>query len=74
MGLAGALVAEREPLQRLGLPREQLVGQPLERLADHHERAVAATGAEVQVAQPATAAAVAPLGGEHDEVERCAPA
>ena len=27
-------------------------------------------GAEVEVAEPAAAAAVAPLGGEHDEVER----
>ena len=64
---------DRELLQPLGLPREHLVGQALERLAEHHEAvAVGRARAQVQVAQPALAAAVAPLGGEHDQVERVA--
>ena len=55
----------------LGLPGEQLVGEALERLADHHELArLGIARAEVQVRQPAPAPAVAPLGREHDEIER----
>ena len=62
-------------LQPLGLPGEQLVGEALERLADHHELAgVGIARAEVEVREPAAPPAVAPLGREHDEVERAAPA
>ena len=60
---------DRQPLQLLGLPAQQLVGHPLERLADHHE-AVGTASAEVQVAEPADAPTVAPLGGQHDQIER----
>ena len=56
--------------QLLGLPLEHRVGETLERLADHDERAVGTARAEVQVRQPTLAPAVAPLGREHDEVER----
>ena len=53
------------------LPLEHLVGQPLERLAEHH---VLAGGrierAEVQVRELAGAPAVAPFRREHDEIER----
>ena len=53
----------------LGLPAQQLVGEPLERLAHHHERAgVRVAGAEVQVGQPPLPAAMAPLGPEHHQV------
>src|SRR5689334_23073595 len=45
-----------------GLPLEHLVGEPLERLAEHDEAAARLVArAEVQVAQPAVAAAAAPL-------------
>ena len=51
--------------------REQLVGQALEGLADHHEPAGAGIArAEVEVREPALPPAVAPLGAEHDEVVR----
>ena len=62
------LGADRQLLQPGRLPAQEVVGEPLERLADHHERAVVAARAEVQVGQPPGAPAVAPLGGEHDEV------
>src|SRR2546421_4343000 len=52
-----------------GLPSEELVGQALEALADHHELPRAWVGrAEVEVREPAAAASVAPLGAEHNEV------
>src|SRR5215471_10503284 len=60
---------ERERLEPLRLPREHLVGEPLERLAEHHEAVVAAR-AEMQITEPASAPAVAPFGCEHHEVER----
>ena len=56
--------------QALGLPREHRVGQPLEGLAEHAEAAVGLARAEVQVRQPATAAAVAPLGSQDDQIQR----
>src|SRR2546425_12033709 len=57
--------------QPLGLPGEHLVRHPLERLSQHHEAAASlVAGAEVEVREPAVAATVAPLGREHDEVER----
>ena len=60
-----------ELLQPLGLPGEHRVGQPLERLAQHHEAvAVDRARPEVEVAQPAAPAPVPPLGGEDHEVER----
>src|SRR4029450_6286530 len=55
--------------EALGLPAEQLVGQALEGLAEHHEPAVGVAGAQVEVGQPALAAAVAPLDGQDDQVE-----
>ena len=57
-------------LEAFGLPREQLVGEAFERLADHHELAVGAARTEVQVRQPSPPSAAAPFGREHDEVER----
>src|SRR5204863_10196151 len=57
-------------LQLRRLPREQLVRQSLERLAEHHEAAVLGiAGAEVQVGEFAVPAAVAPLGGQDDQIE-----
>src|SRR2546426_9119339 len=48
-----------------------LVRHPLERLAEHDESArVRVAGAEVEVREAAAATTVAPLGGEHDQVER----
>ena len=59
----------------LRLPLEHRVREPLERLAEHDERAaLGIAGAEMEVAQPAAAAAMSPLGGEDDEVERLASA
>ena len=49
---------------------EQLVGHPLERLAEHHKAAAdVVPSAKVKIAEPAAPAAVPPLGGEHDEVQ-----
>ena len=46
---------------RVGLPGQQLVGQPLERLAEHREAArLRVARAEVQVAEPPSPASVAP--------------
>src|SRR2546430_12859056 len=56
------------PLGRL--PLEHFVRHPLERLPQHHEPAgVRIAGAEVEVREPAVAAAMAPFGGEYDQVE-----
>ena len=60
---------DRELGEALGLPGEHLVGHPLEGLAEHREGAVGVARAEVDVGQPALAAAVAPLHREDDEVE-----
>ena len=68
-GVAVARDLAREEL--LGLPGEHLVGHALEGLAEHHEAAGRRVArAEVQVREPALAPAVAPLGREHDEIER----
>src|SRR4029079_11864063 len=67
------VAADLEREQALGLPGEHRVGEALEGLAEHDEAgARRIAGAEVQVAQAAAAAPVAPLGGQHDEVERVA--
>ena len=56
--------------QPRGLPGQHLVGQALERLAQHDQAAGDRVArAEVQVGQPAAAPPVAPLGGQHDQVE-----
>jgi hypothetical protein len=53
------------------LPRQRLVRQALERLAQHDEPVAARTArAQMQVAQPAGAPAVAPLRGQNDEIQR----
>jgi hypothetical protein len=54
----------------VGLPLEQGIGEALEGLAHHHERAVGRPCPEVQVRQPTLPPTVAPLGGEHHEVEQ----
>jgi len=65
------LAAGLQREQALGLPREQLVGEPLERLPEHRPAAGhLVAGAEMKVGEPAAAAAVPPLGGQHHEVER----
>src|SRR4051794_31433107 len=57
-----AVARDLELEEPLRLPREHLVGEPLERLAEHHEAAALAVArAEVQVAQPSLAPAAAPL-------------
>ncbi len=62
------------PAEQLGgLPAQHLVGQALERLAQHHRRAAGrVAGREVQVGQPAGPASVPPLGGGNEQVE-CVP-
>src|SRR5205814_7051543 len=53
-----------------GLPVEHRVGEALEGLAEHDVLAGRRVeGSEVQVREIAAAAAVSPLGGQHDEVE-----
>src|SRR2546427_2872410 len=55
----------------LRLPREHLVGEPLERLAEHDEAAVRGVPRpEMQVAERPSSSAAAPFGGEDHEVER----
>ena len=56
--------------ESLCLPAEHLVGQPLERLAQHDEAPRRITGPQVQVGQPAAAAPVTPFGGQHHQVQR----
>src|SRR5262245_19636519 len=56
--------------QALGLPAEHLVRHALEGLAEHDPPARSGVArAEMKVAEPAPAPAVAPFGGEHDEIE-----
>ena len=56
--------------QLLGLAGEHLVGHALEGLAQHHEAARGRVArAQVEVAEPALAAAAAPLGGEDHQVQ-----
>ena len=62
------MVLQRE--EPFGLPPQQLIGQPLERLAQHDEAAgIRVTGTQVQVGQPAAAAPVPPFDGEHHQVQ-----
>src|SRR6266403_2313447 len=66
--VSGASGLELEQLGRL--PLEHFVRHPLEGLPQHHEPAgVRIAGAEVEVREPAAAAAMAPFGGEYDQVE-----
>src|SRR5262249_20848062 len=54
-----------------GLPRQHLVGEAFERLAEHHEAAALGIArAEMEIAQPSFAPAAAPLDGEDHEIER----
>ena len=71
----GPCIAAQLARENFGrLPREQFVGQALERLAEHHEAAARRIErAEMKVRQPALAAAMAPFRGEHDEIERVQP-
>ena len=60
--------------KRRCLPGEHFVGHALEGLAEHDEPAVGiVTRGQMQVGQEALAAPIAPLRGEHDEVERVQP-
>jgi hypothetical protein len=62
------VVLQRE--EPLRLPPQQLIGQALERLAQHDEAAgVRVTSAQVQVGQPAAAPSVPPFDGEHHQVQ-----
>jgi hypothetical protein len=66
-----AFAADRDGQEALGLPGQELVGEALERLAQHDEAAMrGVTRAQVQVAEPALAPARAPLRGQHHEVQR----
>ena len=66
---------DRELVQPLGLPREHLVGQPLERLAQHDEAvAVGRARPEVQVGQPARAGGRAPTRRRGPRGRACAAA
>ena len=68
-GVGVPALLQRE--QPFGLPGQQLVGQPLEGLAEHDEAARGrVAGAQVQVGQPAAAPPVAPLDGQHHQVQR----
>src|SRR4051812_25915262 len=59
-----------ELLEALRLPREHLVGHPLEGLAEHDElTAVGVARAEVDIGEPPLAPPAAPLDGQDDEVE-----
>ena len=64
------VAADLASQELLGLPLQRGVGEALERLADHDEGAVRTASAQVQIREPAAPPAMAPLGGEHDEVER----
>src|SRR5450631_511513 len=66
----GVVVTPRlEPKELFGLPGKKFVGEALERLAQHHEPAGAVAGAQMQIRQQATTAAVTPFDGQDDEVE-----
>src|SRR5437764_11126803 len=55
--------------QRFGLPLQELVGEALETLSDHHELARRGMPcSKVKVREPAVTASVAPLCGEHHQV------
>ena len=60
----------RQLLQSRRLPCEQLVGEALERLAEHHPATgPRVAGAEMQVRQPPATPAVPPFHREHHEVQ-----
>jgi len=62
--------AELSREEGLGLPGEQLIGEPLEGLAEQGEAAFGLVpGAEVEVAQPSLPATAAPFGGEYDTLQ-----
>src|SRR5665811_2072800 len=67
--------SDRVPGQLDALPAQHLVGESLERLAEHDETTLRAESpmrvpsAEVDVAQPTTASTVASLDGQNDQVE-----
>src|SRR5712691_8120560 len=68
----GMIVAADLQLEkRLRLPRQHLVSQPLEGLAEHDKAAaLAVSRAEVQVAERAATPSAAPLRCQYDEIER----
>src|SRR6516225_5492035 len=67
VGVAG----DGELAQLSGLPRQHLVRHALEGLPQHHKRArVRVSRAEVQIAEPAGAPAMAPFGSEHHQIKR----
>src|SRR5690242_16966817 len=69
-----AVVADGQFLQALRLPLEHRVRHTLEGLSEHDEVPgclIACT--QMQVAEPAAAATMAPFGGKHDEVKRVGP-
>src|ERR671914_3024170 len=55
--------------QTLGLPRQHLVGHPLEGLTQHYEPPLGCPRSEMKVAQPPAPAAMPPLRCKHNEVE-----
>src|SRR5215472_18944054 len=64
------VAVDGQPAQLLGLPRQRLIRQAFEGLAEHDKAAgFRVARAEMQVAQPASAPSMPPLGGQHDEVE-----
>src|SRR5881397_3780784 len=68
---APVVARQLELEQAARLPLEHPIGQPLERLAEHHEATLLGiTRSEVQVAEPALAAPMPPLGRQDDQVER----
>src|SRR5262249_24116238 len=57
--------------KRARLPLQRLVSEPFERLTEHDKSAaLRIASAKMQVAEPAAASSAAPLGREHDKVER----
>ena len=68
----GVLIARDFDFQELfRLPGEDFVGEAFEGFAEHGEAAfLGVPGAQVEIAEPAAAAATAPFGGEHHQVKR----
>ena len=57
--------------QLLGLPRQQLVGEALERLAQHREASLHhIPRAQMKIAEPPLAASAAPLGRQNHQIQR----
>src|SRR4029453_1102277 len=61
VAVATGALADLEFEEALGLPPEEIVGETLERLSDHHPFALRASRRKVQVREPSPAATVAPL-------------